>query len=119
MKNGAVLLVPASLVVAGLLLACLGPAAASVQVEPTPGNLVGKYEHLRVLRLVEDAHQSFISDSKPDEVKKPDDIKKPDVEKKPDEVKKPEIKKPSVIGTITALAEDGKSFTLKPEPTKK
>jgi hypothetical protein len=43
--------------------------------------------------------------------------KKPD-ERKP-EVKKPDLEKPAVVGIIKALADDGKSFTLKLAPTKK
>src|SRR4051812_21400810 len=51
---------------------------------------------------------SAMSETKPAADKKPDSDKKPDI-----------IKKPPLVGTVKALADDGKSFTLLPPKTKK
>src|SRR6478672_8538059 len=89
MKNGTVLLGRAAVAAACLLAVWLCPSAASDKGEPPA-----------------------FADPKPD-ARKPD--KKPDVEK-PD---KPDVKKPPLVGIVKALADDGKSFTLQPAPTKK
>src|SRR5262245_41787682 len=94
MKNWAVLLLRA----ACLLAVCLCPALAYDKPEG------------------QDPKKPAV-DKKPDGDKKPDkpDAKKPE-EKKPDG-EKPETK-PSLVGTVKALAKDGLSFTLEPAPTK-
>src|SRR5262245_26747827 len=104
MKNVAVLLLRA----ACLLAVCLCPAVAYDKNEG------------------QDPKRPAVDGKKPDgenpkDKKKPDEKKpegkKPD-EKKPDGEKKPEVK-PSLIGTVKAVAKDGMSFTLQPAPTKK
>src|SRR5262249_1853350 len=57
--------------------------------------------------------------SKPKSGDKKPNKKKPD-EKKPEPgEKKPDVRTPERVGTVKALAADGKSFTLQPAPTEK
>src|SRR5262245_45622676 len=98
MKNRVVLLSRAACL---LLVACVIPVADYGQPE------------------VQDPKRRAV-DKKPDGAKPTPDEKKPEG-KKPEDKKpdgeKPELK-PSLVGTVKALAKDGMSFTLQPAPTK-
>jgi hypothetical protein len=102
MKNGAVLLVRATVAVACVLAVCLCPSPAGVRAGPLT---LGKLRSLDLQAVPKfkgsDLKQLLVGDKKPDAEKKPGD------------------KKPPLMGVIKALADDGKSFTLRPVATKK
>src|SRR5262249_5100497 len=74
------------------------------------------------LQILGNQKENIDGDRKPGPAEKKPGEKKPD-DKKPEDPKpgekKPEIRNPDRVGTVKAVAADGKSFTLLPAPTEK
>jgi Protein of unknown function (DUF1549)/Protein of unknown function (DUF1553) len=87
----------------------------------------GKVQQVRASLKILGADTLVRIASRPDGKKPPPEDRKPTEkkpeDKKPDDTKpvekKPEARNPDRVGTVKALAADGKSFTLQPAPTKK